>query len=144
MKVELKGWKAVVVIIIVAVVVIFRYQSQTKELNTQGAKEVERWMFYDYARKALPAMQKAMADPKNNKEYLEKSAHNLTTAKFEVLSITRHGLGDEAVAKVTIKFKEGGSEKGTKTIYLKMTHSLVAGWRVTFETGKISYYLAAF
>ena len=101
-------------------------------------------MFYDYARKALPGMQKATNDPNANKADLERSVNNLNRANFEVLSISRHGLGDEAVAKVKVRFKGEGPEKGTKTIYLKMTHSITVGWRVTFETGKVSYYLAAF
>jgi hypothetical protein len=139
MEVKMTGWKAVVAIGLILGFVGFRYVSQSKEMESQGKEVVQQWLIAKQARLYLPEMQKAMEDPQKNAKKLERMANELTQNGFKVISMTRRGM-EEAIVRVEYQV-EG---KSPQTVYLRMEHSLVSGWRIINESSKIQYILALF
>ena len=144
MKIKLTGWKAVIVIVAVIGFVIFKLNVQTKALQTEGVEEVKRWLLLESARAALPDMRKALENPAENTGYLEKMAKDLQLENFEIVSVTRHGVGERIVARVEVRYKGESVSEGMGVRYFRMKYSTVTGWRVIHETTKLNYYLAAF
>jgi len=108
-------------------------------METQGVEKIEQWLSLKTARAILPEMEEAMKNPEANQERLEEMANNLQAENFEVVSVKRHGFGDDIVACV-----EARVNGEPRTYYLRMEHSLTFGWRVEMETTQVSYYLALF
>jgi hypothetical protein len=144
MDIKLKGWQAVVAIIAIIAFVVLRLNVQTEALASEGVKEVQRWLLLESARAVLPDMEKVMESPQENSEYLERMAHDLQQESFQVLSVTRHGVGDQIVARVEVRHNGSATPGQVDVRYLKMTYSMVTGWRVQREASEWSYYLAAF
>jgi hypothetical protein len=144
MKIKLTGWKAVIVVVAVIGFVIFKLNVQTKALQTEGVEEVKRRLLLESARAALPDMRKALENPAENTGYLEKMAKDLQLENFEIVSVTRHGVGERIVARVEVRYKGESVSEGMGVRYFRMKYSTVTGWRVVHETTKLNYYLAAF
>lgn len=139
MKIQLTGWHAIVALILLVAFVAVRYTMQSGALETQGVEQVQRWLADEATRSALPEMQQAVAA--GDAAAAERMAGDLESDRFEILSVTRHGLGEQIVARVAYRHASR-PEAGTRVRYLRMSYSLAAGWRVGAETSRLSYYLA--
>lgn len=144
MKFKLTGWNAIIALVLIAGFVAFRFETQSKSLESQGVKQVKRWLVAESMRAALPDMQRAMADPKGNEKYLTQTARDFQDKNFEIVSVTRHGLGSYIVARVEVRFKGQSPSDGMNVRYLRMEYSMVTGWKVLREATKWDYYLAVF
>jgi hypothetical protein len=144
MQFKLTGWHAVLAFVLVAGFLMFRFETQSRALGSQGVAKVRNWLMAESARAVLPGMQKAMNDPKGNEEYLTKVAKNFRAKNFEILSVTRHGLGSYVVVRVEVRFKGKAPSDGMNVRYLRMTYSMLTGWKVLRETTKWDYYRAVF
>lgn len=140
---KLTGWKAISALALLGGLAVVRYDMQTEALETEGVEEVERWLALEAARIALPDMTKA-ASASSGGQNLERLIDDLAADRFEIVSITRHGLGEEIVARVEYRHRTRSSAGDTEIRYLRMRHSLPTGWRVGSETTRLSYLLAAF
>ncbi|MEJ2421108.1 MAG: hypothetical protein P8018_05150 [Acidobacteriota bacterium] len=144
MKFKLKGWGAVLVLVLVASFVLFRFETQSKALESQGVQKVKNWLVAESMRAALPGMKKAMDNPEANKDYLSNTAKNLQEANFEIVSVTRHGMGSSIVARVEVRFKGKAPADGMNVRYLRIKYSMATGWIVVREASKWEYYWAVF
>lgn len=139
MKFQLTGWKAIAALILLVAFVVVRYTMQAGALETQGVAQVQRWLADEATRSALPDMQQAVAA--GDAASVERMAGDLEGDRFEILSVTRHGLGEEIVARVEYRHASRPAG-GTRVRYLRMSYSRLVGWRVGAETSRLSYYLA--
>lgn len=142
MKFKLTGWSAIIALVVVASFVFVRFETQSKALGSQGVQQVKQWLMAESMRAALPNMQKAMEDPKGNGNYLTQVAKDFQNKNFEIVSVTRHGLGSHIVARVEVRFKGESPSDGMNVRYLRMKYSMVTGWVVVGEASKWDYYLA--
>lgn len=144
MKFKLTGWNAIAALVVVAGFMVFRFESQSKALESQGVEQVRIWLMAESARAILPSMQKAMADPKGNEHYLTEAAKDLQSKNFQIVSVTRHGLGSSTVVRVEVRYKGKSPSDGMNVRYLRMKYSMVTGWIVLREASKWDYYFAVF
>jgi hypothetical protein len=144
MKFKLTGWNAIIAIVVAIGFVVFRFESQTKALETQGVEQVRNWLMAESARAALPQMQKHMEDSKGDDSYLTGIAKDFQEKNFEIVSITTHGTGSHVVARVEVRYKGESPSGGMNIRYLRMNYSMVTGWIVARESSKWDYYLAVF
>ena len=144
MKLKLTGWNAVMAVIVMVGLVIFRFEIQSKTLESQGIQQVKNWLVAESTRVALPDMQKAMNDPGSNQDYLTNISEDLQSKNFKIVSITAHGSGSSIVARVEVRFKGKSPSDAMNVRYLRMKYSMVTGWKVVREASKWDYYMAAF
>lgn len=140
---KLTGWKAVLAIVAVVAFAAFRYNMQSAALQAEGVDEVKRWLALEATRIALPDLQQAAAGSGNG-EYLTQMASDLDQDSFDVVSVTRHGMGERIVARVEYRHLNRSPADATAVRYLRMSYSLATGWRIQTETTQLRYYLAAF
>lgn len=140
---KLTGWKAISALPLLAGFVVIRYDMQTDALQTDGVEEVRRWLALEATRIALPDLAQA-ASGSGNVQDIERLATDLATDSFEIVSITRHGMGERIVARVEYRHDARSVAAETEVRYLSMSYSLPTGWRVGSETTRLSYLLAAF
>ncbi len=138
MELKLTGWKAIVAILLIVGWGVFRYTTQSKAMETQGVEAIKSWLLFESARAVLPEMEKAMNNPEENSQFLKESANALQRDNFEIISVTRHGVGNRVVARVELRYRDGVPE----TRYLRMSYSTVTGWQVGLETTQMAYFLA--
>lgn len=137
MEIKLTGWKAVVGTLLIVGWGAFRYVSQTKAMESQGVEVIQNWLVFESARAVLPEMEKALENVGENQQFLEESANALRQDNFEIVSVTRHGVGRRVVARVEVR------HQGTTSIrYLRMSYVTINGWQVGFETTRMDYFLA--
>ncbi|HEX7081499.1 MAG TPA: hypothetical protein VF329_10830 [Gammaproteobacteria bacterium] len=139
---KLSGWKAILALGALGAFALIRFNLQSAALEADGVEEIKRWLVSETMRNSLPRMQDAARA--GNGQYLERAAADLAEENFDVISVTRHGLGDRIVARLDYRYKGDPPRGDTSVRYLRMTYSLATGWRVQSETTKLSYYLAAF
>ena len=139
MKFTFTGWKAIVAIAAVSGFAVIRYGMQSAALQTEGVAEVQRWLALEAARAALPDLKSAAA---SGSGVLEQMVNDLEAANFDVISVTRHGVGEEVVVRVAYRHTRRSSD--TRVRYLRMSYSLPTGWRIRSETTRMVYYLAVF
>ena len=144
MKLKLTGWNAVLTLIVIVGLAIFRFETQTKTLESQGIQQVKNWLAAESTRVALPGMQKAMNDPQSNQDYLTNMSENLQSNNIKIVSITAHGSGSSIVARVEVRYKGKSPSDGMNVRYLRMKYSMVTGWKVVREASKWDYYMSAF
>ena len=144
MQFKLTGWHAVLAFVLVAGFALFRFETQTRALGSQGVAKVSNWLMAESARAVLPGMQKAMEDPKGNGKYLTEVAKDFREKNFEIVSATRHGLGSGAVVRVEVRYKGKSPSDGMNVRYLRMRYSMLTGWSVLREATKWDYYFAVF
>ena len=144
MQIKLTGGHAVLAFVLVAGFVLFRFETQSRTLGSQGVAQVRNWLMAESARAASPGMQKAMNDPNGNDKYLTEVARDFRAENFEIVSATRHGLGSGAVVRVEVRFKGKAPSDGMNVRYLRMTYSMLTGWKVLREATKWDYYRAVF
>lgn len=140
MQFELKGWQAVVAVVVVIAVGMLRFSSQTKALETQGERALTEWLVLEAARGAMPEMTAALEDPSTDEKDVAAMMDRFAAERFEILDVTRSGLGDEPVARVEIRDRDDGD---THVRYFRMRYGMAMGWRVMRETDALGFYLNA-
>ena len=141
-QIKLTGWKAVVAIAAILAFGVFRLGMQNASLQTEGLEVIKQWLVAETVRDVLPDMEAAMQAPRQNTDSLAAMADSLDEANFSILSVKRHGSGDEIVARV--EYRQRGKPPTQHVRYFRMNYSMATGWRVEWETSRWSYYLAAF
>jgi hypothetical protein len=139
-EIKLTGWGAVGALVAIAAFGMFKLGMQNQSLQEEGVERIQQWLVAESARSTLPEMEAAMQA--GNADALEELADGLREDEYMILSVTRHGSGDELVARV--EYQRMGDSSSRQHRYFRMTHSMVTGWRVERETSRLSYYLAAF
>ncbi|HEX6996603.1 MAG TPA: hypothetical protein VF322_00570 [Gammaproteobacteria bacterium] len=139
---KLSGWKAIVAFGALGAFALIRFNMQSAALQADGVAEIKRWLVSETMRNSLADMRDAAES--GNLDYLEQAAANLAEENFDIVSVTRHGLGDRIVARLDYRYKGEAPRAEPRVRYLRMTYSLATGWRVQSETTKLNYYLAAF
>ena len=138
MELELKGWKAVAAGAVVLGLLGFRAASQTEAMSTQGVEALERHLMLEAARGTLPEIEAALADPATTEAEIRALADEFAEERFEVLDVTRSGLGDSPVAKVEIRDAGSGA---TRVRYFRMEYGTATGWRVVREADALAFWL---
>ena len=138
MEIKLKGPQAVVAIIVVLAFLGFRMVTQTQSLQSQGVEALERYLVLEEARGTLPEIEAALMDPDTTDQDIQALMNEFAEERFEVLDVTRSGLGDTTVAKVEIRDSRTGE---THTRYFRMEYGATMGWRVKMETDAVGYWL---
>ena len=145
MELKLSGWKAILAIVAVIGFLGFKFVAQTEALHADGVEKIRQWLVFETARFVLPEMKKALENPtEHNTKFLSDTAKNFKQQNFEIISVTRRGLGERIIARVDVRFKGKIPKDGMNVRYLRMKYSMLTGWRVERETSKWNYYLASF
>ena len=141
---KLTGWKAIAVVVASLGFVIFKFNFQNEALKSEGVEVVKRWLILESVRAVLPDMEKTIKHATQNEQSLEQIASNLKEENFEIVSVSRRGVGERIVARVEVRYKGQAPPDGKNVRYLKMEYSMVTGWRVKRETSAWYYYTRFF
>lgn len=144
MEIKLTGWKALAVVAAVVGVLAYRYATLSATLEEQGVDAIKDWLVVDTARRAISQLEDAMGDLERREQRIEAIAEKLDAERFEILSVTRQGLGDTIVARVEVRSERDDASAEPEVRYLSMRHASVTGWTVVRETSAWHYHLAIF
>ncbi len=139
-EIKLTGWGAVAALVAIAAFGWFKLSAQNQSLQEEGVERLQQWLVAEAARETLPGMEQALQA--GDQDAVQAMADIMQEDSFMILSVTRHGTGDEIVARV--EYQRMGDSSTRQQRYFRMTHSMVTGWRVEREASRWSYYLAAF
>jgi len=146
-KIELTGWKAIVVVVVLLGVVGLRLVTFSDKKNDNALmRQIELQLTTDYFPNDVEKL-KAVYETGDTDE-MERMAESITSTKLNVESVeASYPLFDFSTPKkVVIKVKyslndaSGTREKGTN-YYLFQHGSLFNTWRYKYKTGVVSYYL---
>jgi len=139
-KLQLSGWKAIVVIGIVVAVAGYRFMAVRTTLETGGADELKMWVLADYVRQGLPALEQALES--GDMQAAETQAQQLIASeRIQFTEMKARGTPDDLVVRVKIRVDGGAPPDGREVRYFRMSHSTITGWRMERETTKLGYYL---
>lgn len=146
-KINLKGWQAVVVLVVLAGIVIVRLATIGDETDDSALmKKLEVQVICDYFPNEAAKLRKAFdsGDP----DELQEAVESVTTAKLNIESVkTSSPLFDfspskDVVVKVTYSLEDASGTRDRKTKYYLFKYgSLGNNWSYRYETNVVRYYL---
>ncbi|MCU7960760.1 MAG: hypothetical protein KZQ58_12360 [gamma proteobacterium symbiont of Bathyaustriella thionipta] len=135
MEIKLNGWGAVIAIIAMIVFVVFRYNTASHELQTQGVEALKTWVAAEYSRYHLARKDASLQ---------EKADALISAADIEILSINERGPLDSPIVRVELAPNKAHPPGTPYVRYYHMEYSTLAGWRHKGDASVWRYRLALF
>ncbi len=141
MKIELKGWSAVLAIVVITVAVVGKSMLERSTLESGAAELIRLQLRGEYSARELAGVDVS----KLSEAEMEAAAEELLALNSIALtSVSARGGGDDVIVKVEIQVAGGDPPDGKRVRYFRMSHGAVTGWRVERETTALSYYFKLF
>jgi hypothetical protein len=140
-RIELTGWKAIVMAAIILAVTGFRMYSRFPAVNDDGRKALREWLVKDYTGRGPKALAQRVADYRAGlpERPLDVPA---VEPNVEFLSLLAHGWRDAMVVRSEISVDGGTPPDGHPVRYLFLTTKYEGGWMVLSESDWFRYYEA--
>lgn len=141
MKIELKGRKAIAALVIIGAAIVWKFAAERSTLASEAAEEIKLWLRAEYLAAGMEGF-----DPSrlSEEEAQARGEELFSLSEIEFTSIGARGRGDDIIVKVEIQVGGKDPPDGRRVRYYRMSHSTVTGWRVRYETTRLSYYLKLF
>jgi hypothetical protein len=142
-RIELTGWKAIVVGALILVVAGHRFYSHFPTVSDDGRAALREWLVKDYTGRGPKALAQRVADYRAG----VKDALDLPPAtypKVEFISVSAHGPRDAMVVRAEISVDGGPPPDGQPVRYLFLTTKYEGGWMVLSESDSFQYYRILF
>jgi hypothetical protein len=142
-RIELTGWKAIVVAILILGVSGYRFSTRFQTVNDEGQKALRDWLVKDYTGRGPKALAKRVADYRAGlrDQPLDPPA---VEPHVDFVSLSAHGLRDAMVVRTEISVDGGPPPDGQPVRYLFLTTRPEGGWMVLSESDSVNYYEALF
>jgi hypothetical protein len=142
-RIELTGWKAIMVAVLILGVSGYRISTRFRTVNDEGQQALRTWLEKDYTGRGPKALAKRVADyraglPDQPPEVPAVMPH------VEFVSLSGHGLRDAMVVRTEISVDGGPPPDGQPVRYLFLTTKPEGGWMVLSESDSFQYYEALF
>jgi hypothetical protein len=140
-RIELTGWKAIVVAVIILAVTGFRMYSRFPTVTGDGRKALREWLVKDYTGRGPKALAQRVADHKAGLPDRPMPAP-AELPNVELVSLSAHGWRDAMVVRSEISVDGGTPPDGQPVRYLFLTTKYEGGWMVLAESDSFRYYEA--
>ena len=146
-KIELTGWKAVVVIVVLTGVVGLRLATFSDKKNESALmREIELRLTTDYFPDDVDQLKAVLAT--GDRDEIERVAKSITSTRLNVESVQvssplfNFSSSKNVVIKVKYSLNDASGTRKKGTNYYLFEHgSLFNSWRYKRRSGEISYYL---
>jgi hypothetical protein len=140
-RIELTGWKAIVVLAIVLVFSGYRIFSRFQTVTDDGQQELRAWLVKDYTGRGPKDLARRVADYRAG---LPDKPVDLPAIepRVEFTSVSAHGSRDTMIVRCEISVDGGGPPDGQSLRYLFLTTRPGGGWMVLSESDSYTYYMA--
>jgi hypothetical protein len=140
-RIELTGWKAIVVAGIVLAVSGYRIYSRFATVSNDGREALRTWLVKDYTGRGPRALAQRVADYQAGLpvQPLDDPAQE---PKVEFVSLSAHGWRDAMVVRTEVSVGGGTPPDGQPVRYLFLTTKVGGGWMVLSESDSFRYYEA--
>ena len=140
-RIELTGWKAIVVGVLILAVSGYRISTRIRTVSDEGQQALRTWLVKDYTGRGPKALAKRVADyraglPAQPLDLPEVEPH------VDFVSISAHGSPDAMVVRTEISVDGGPPPDGRPVRYLFLTTKYEGGWMVLSESDEFNYYQA--
>jgi len=138
-RIELTGWKAIVVAVLVLGVAGYRFYSRFQSVSDDGRGALREWLVKDYTGRGPKALAKRVADYRAGlpDQPLEVPA---VDPHVDFISLSAHGSRDAMVVRTEISVDGGPPPDGQPVRYLFLTTKPEGGWMVLSESDSFRYY----
>jgi hypothetical protein len=142
-RIELTGWKAIIVAILILGVSGYRISARIRTVNDEGQQALRSWLVKDYTGRGPKALAKRVADyraglPDRPLELPAEMPH------VDFVSLSAHGSRDAMVVRTEISVDGGPPPDGQPIRYLFLTTRPEGGWMVLSESDSFNYYEVLF
>jgi hypothetical protein len=142
-RIELTGWKAIVVGALILVVSGYRVYSRFPNVSDDGRAALREWLVKDYTGRGPKALAQRVAEYRAGMA-VEPVDAPAVEPHVEFVSISAHGLRDAMVVRTEISVDGGPPPDGQPIRYLFLTTKYEGGWMVLSESDSFRYYRVLF
>jgi len=138
-RIELTGWKAIVVAVLVLGVAGYRFYSRFQSVSDNGRGALREWLVKDYTGRGPKALAKRVADYRAGlpDQPLKVPA---VEPHVDFVSLSAHGSRDAMIVRTEISVDGGPPPDGQPVRYLFLTTKPEGGWMVLSESDSFRYY----
>ena len=138
-RIELTGWKAIVVAVLILGVSGYRFYSRFQTVSDGGQEALRTWLVKDYTGRGPKALAKRVADYRAG---LPQQPLDLPAVEpnVEFVSVSAHGSRDAMIVRTEISVDGGPPPDGQPVRYLFLTTKYEGGWMVLSESDSFQYY----
>jgi hypothetical protein len=138
-RIELTGWKAIVVAVLILGVSGYRVYSRFQTVSDNGRGALREWLVKDYTGRGPKALAKRVADYRAGlpDQPLEVPA---VEPHVEFVSLSAHGWRDAMIVRTEISVDGGPPPDSQPVRYLFLTTKVEGGWMVLSESDSFRYY----
>ena len=138
-RIELTGWKAIVVAVLILGVSGYRVYSRFQTVSDDGRGALREWLVKDYTGRGPKDLAKRVADYRAGlpDQPLEVPAVLLNV---DFVSLSAHGWHDAMIVRTEISVEGGPPPDGQPLRYLFLTTKPEGGWMVLSESDSFKYY----
>lgn len=142
-RIELTGWRAIVVAVLILGVSGYRFYTRFQTVSDDGRGALREWLVKDYTGRGPKALAKRVADYRAG---LPDRPLELPTVMPHVdfVSLSAHGSRDAMVVRTEISVDGEPPPDGRPVRYLFLTTRPAGGWMVLSESDSFNYYEALF
>jgi hypothetical protein len=142
-RIELTGWKAIVVAVLILGVSGYRVYSRFQTVGDDGRGALREWLIKDYTGRGPKALAKLVADYRAGLP-AQPPEVPAVVPQVEFVSLSAHGLRDAMVVRTEISVDGGQPPDGQPVRYLFLTTKPEGGWMVLSESNSYNYYEVLF
>ena len=138
-RIELTGWKAIVVAVLILGVSGYRFYSRFQTVSDGGQQALREWLVKDYTGRGPKALAKLVADYRAGTP-VEEPDTPAVLPNVDFLSLSAHGSRDAMIVRTQISVDGGPPPDGQPVRYLFLTTRPGGGWMVLSESDSFRYY----
>ena len=142
-RIELSGWKAIIVAVLILAVSGYRFYSRFQTVSDDGRGALREWLVKDYTGRGPKDLAKRVADYRAGLPD-QPSEVPAVEPNVEFASLSAHGLRDAMVVRTQISVDGGPPPDGQPIRYLFLTTKPGGGWMVLSESDSFNYYEVLF
>jgi len=140
-RIELTGWKAILVAVLVLGFTGYRIYSRFPTVNDDGREALRTWLVKDYTGRGPKALAQRVADYRAGLPD-RPAAVPTEEPRVEFVSLSAHGWRDAMVVRSEVSVDGGQPPDGQPVRYLFLTTKVEGGWIVLSESDPFRYYTA--
>jgi hypothetical protein len=138
-RIELTGWKAVVVAVLILGISGYRISTRICTVNDAGQEALRTWLVKDYTGRGPQALAKRVADYRAGLPDQPSDAPAVEP-HVDFASLSAHGSRDAMIVRAEISVDGGPPPDGQPVRYLFLTTKPEGGWMVLSESDSTRYY----
>jgi len=140
-RVELTGWKAILVLVAVLGISGYRLSSRFPTVDDVGREAIRDWLVKDYTGRGPAALAQRVAEYRAGLPD-RPEALLAVEPRVEFVSLSAHGWRDAMVVRSEVSVDGGPPPDSRPVRYLFLTTKVGGGWMVLAESDSFQYYRA--